>query len=109
MKPERMRIRLAEWAGWKKCVCGDVHCGAWFPPDSDDPALDCPDYDYDLNAVRELEEKLLKFSQEQPTDALWKEYRICLEGICGACLVFHASAFQRCEALCKTLGLWEDA
>ena len=105
MTPERMRVKLAEWAGWKRCVCGDSNCGAWFPPGSHDPELEPPDYCLDLNAVRKLERRLDDAQIEHYFNAM---FAMPPESGCFAdSYVMHASASGRCEALCRTLGLWE--
>lgn len=30
---------IAEARGYTRCMCNDEHCGAWFPPDSEEPCL----------------------------------------------------------------------
>lgn len=106
MKPEQQRIAIAEACGWRRV-------DTYFSKEGRKPKTfiwndEVPDYFNDLNAMREAEKWLLKFSQDQPTDAIWKEYRIRLEGICGVCLAFHATAAQRAEAFLRTIGKWKD-
>lgn len=43
MTKDQLNVAIAVHFGWKKCVCGDEHCGAWFPPGSEEPAL-LPDF-----------------------------------------------------------------
>lgn len=130
MTPESQRLALAKWAGWKFIehrIGSDIVDVASFPwaclsgmNPKDDTMDGLPDYLHDLNAVAQLEERL---------DA--KEARVFGEQLCkvmtphsanwGFILyskypwtgfdvytLAHATAAQRCEALLRTLGLWEN-
>lgn len=107
MKPEQQRIKLAEWRGWmrgKWSVGARLQQPGWFNGKHYAwTPTDLPNYLSDLNAVHELEKRL--------TDGQWNEYE---KNLIGACLLsgnrrYHgATAAQRCEALLKTLGLWEE-
>ena len=123
MKPERMREKLAEWVGWRRCVeyDFDVYCSlhdqpvyrtTMFELDGDiRDVSELPNYTSELNAMRTLERRL-------DGDQMFKYYQEIywlVEGLRSAGpeypaqhYLLHASAPQRCEALLKTLGLWED-
>lgn len=112
MTPEQQRIKLAEWDGWRPGGAGK----SWgegqtfgIPPNGEDwHWQNTPDYPSDLNAVRELEKKL--------TDAQWYAWLYVVEKMSGlrgavplAEWVAKMTAAQRCEAILKALGLWEEA
>lgn len=102
MNPEQQRIKLAEWDGW---IPHPHHSRRWkYEEDGKTGWIDeddLPNYPFDLNAVHELEKKV--------HDEKWISYVKLLAKACeyqkGFC---HATAAQRCEALLKTLGLWEE-
>ena len=111
MTPERMRIKLAEWVGWEEhnSAPQGVREGwsTWKSPNGFWRA-DPPDYCSDLNAVRELERRL--------SDAEYRLYYCCVQAVVARAVIqrpadaywIHASALQRCEALCRTIiNLWE--
>ena len=111
MTPERMMIKLAEWAGWEEhnsAPQGSLREGwaTWKSPNGK-WLFDPPDYCSDLNAVHELEARL--------SEAEWRQYYCCVQAAVVGVVIqrpadiywMHASALQRCEALCRTLGLWE--
>ena len=119
MKPERMRIKLAEWAGWKRAFVGwqpkgDPVPRGWHNPSGREKS-DCPDYPNDLNAVRELETKLTLDQCRSYGRVLaamaecdcWYGDEIELGGVELFCIA-HLGPIYRCEALCRTLDLWED-
>lgn len=58
------------------------------------------DYLNDLNALHEIERML--------TGTLWDTYIERLEDITGTRHLVWATAAQKCEALLRTLGLWEE-
>jgi len=111
MTDEQMRIRLAYCAGFK-----DVEYRHGFDHDYvgyvDGQATTVPDYLNDLNAVHELEMKLDGVDQStyeaHLLDVVTPEDEVDNEDRNFYWFVVHASANQRCEALLKTLGLWED-
>lgn len=119
MTPDRMRVVLAEWDGHKgEWWCPT--CQKWVPPyqvtyfeKHDDswgggcgnPVGPSPDYSSDLNAVHELEEKL---TREQLVDYCNFRLRHASgEGMVEDYKMITATALQRCEALLRTLNLWE--
>lgn len=116
MKPEQQRIKLAEWRGWTDCRI--IGSSRWFgiPPgqiNKGDNYRLIPDYPLDLNAVHELRGKLPMTRQEQCAKNL---IQIVLETkevgtpatLLGCFMVAAASAEQWCEAILRTLNLWED-
>jgi hypothetical protein len=101
MTPERMRVKLAEWAGYSPCPCKIDGC-----------TYGIPDYPSDLDAVRELERRLggdQMFLYYQEIYWLVESIRSAGPEYPAQHYLLHTSAPQRCEALLKTLGLWEDA
>jgi hypothetical protein len=120
-----LRVKLAEWAGWKRTVLpcelkcmvdeskGIVFC-KWDHPElrpiDDEPGFDpyhgqltLPNYPASLDAVAELEARL--------TDEQWERYRVeLIESLMetkgySARRLLSATALQRCLALKATLGL----
>lgn len=118
MTPESQRIALAKWAGWKFInhrIGPDIVDPASYPwaclsgrNPKDDTMDGLPDYLHDLNAVHELEIKLgqdlLSYSY------YWKlcDVVVIKDTDVSSLALVCATASQRCEALLKTLGLWED-
>lgn len=108
MTEQAQNIALCEWMGWKKCACSDEHCGAWFPPGSNEPELGLPPA-LDLNELHEMEKRL--------NDKQWDEYEVQIGEVLheqNRILTdrnwIQLTATQRREALLRTLGLWrEDA
>lgn len=121
MTPEEQRIALAEWAGWKRYIT-PLHDadglvtekrtmvrwtapGETFQKNPYWSRQECPDYLNDLNAVHLLEKKL-------PDGHTYWKFIGHLDNIVKRdTLPFiadraNATAAQRCEALLKTLNLW---
>ena len=101
MTPQKQRIAIAEWMGWRKCACGDVSCGAVFPPNSYEPELGFPDYPNDLNEMQEAEKKL--DDKQYFGTLVTKGYCDILMDVVGRGRAYSATSQQRSEALCRTL------
>lgn len=114
MSPEKQRIAIAEACGWKKCE----HC-VGVPPNSKYNLLEIlPNYPADLNAIHEAEKVLLV------SDTAWADYGNNLQEVCrwyavgvvpdyrhdlaSLAKIAHATPLQRCEALLRTIGKWEE-
>ncbi len=114
MTQEEKRIKLAEAAGWTNIsdwkaagINGKHPVELWVDV--------IPDYFHDLNAVRELQEKLTKDQQFEfvyhlnnvlgfvPLNSPASYKEIVLFAFA------NATATQRAEAIGLTLNLWEDA
>lgn len=125
MKPEEIRIAIAEACGWKVESSGNRYSdrifntegnsamrwkqygGAWL--DEWLGAYHVPDYLNDLNACYEMVESLD-----------WRDRRKFTEKLSGitetekgdhwddAHALCHATAAQRCEAFLKAKGLWRE-
>lgn len=107
----KIRIAIAEACGWRKeYIHGNgVDSDVWIDPVSnrcwlaETDAL--PDYLNDPNAMHKAENRL--------TDRQWDEYERQLRLVCGGCSYYegagkellHATAAQRAEAFCRTLGI----
>lgn len=110
MTKEKMRVKLAEWAGWTLInATGKQPVGMNpYKTGSACSRVDTlPNYPEDLNAVHSLEEKL---SPEQHLNFAYQLYLVCKAENPNRALIvarISATAHQRCEALLKTLGLWE--
>lgn len=110
MTPERINEVLATWRGWKLHGWEHRQMPYWESPENV-LGLGPPDFYRDLNAVHELEARLFPTKVWELSDPdRWKEYRETLAHIAyrepgGA---IRATAAQRCEALLKTLNLWEE-
>lgn len=102
MKPEQIRIAIAEACGWKRHAYGL----GWYK--GKHPALmsgrAIPDYLNDLNAMHEAEKVLtdeqgvlygsiLAHIRTRFTDSKW---------------MWHADASQRAEAFLRTIGKWKE-
>lgn len=98
MTPEQQRIALAEWAGWKK-----LRDGRYKKDEIVERFL--PDYLNDLNAVHDLLKPERFTPPGNPSKTrFWLE----LVFVCGSTeSTAFATAAQRCEALLRTLNLWE--
>lgn len=108
MTPESQRIALAKWAGWTD-IANEEFFGAIILKGTC-PHLKCtqavPDFLHDLNAVHELEERL---SESDQFKYYWRLLDVVLAKIPVRQLALvSATAVQRCEALLRCLGLWED-
>jgi len=125
MTPERQRIKLAEFCGWKRAPFDTKR---WLSPgaiwshqrgvENGFIVPDCfgegglPDYLNDLNAIHEAEEKL---SIDQ-TYVYLKSLEIATHGKLRfnprdwmkTALIVHATPSQRAEALLRTIGRWTD-
>jgi hypothetical protein len=124
MTNEAMNMAVAKWMGlctekaynqtgdWETAVCHS--CGK----NPYDAAHNLPNFPGDLNAVREAEAKLHSLK-------MWSSYgRYLYRAVHGqypnsdqmvghsensiAFGLISATAPQRCEALLRTVGLWED-
>ena len=125
MTPQQLNLALAKWDGWTCRNCGngpDKCTGCDF---DDYPSYVIPSYTADLNAVHELEKKLLvhrdnltkgNIGSKEFADYL-TQLSFIIErddpsmfdidyGWFAGCII--ATALQRCEALARTLGIWED-
>ena len=116
MTPEKQRIALAEWDGWKQAggFTKDQCDYGWWNENYDYGCVfnPLPNYLEDLNAVHELEKKL-----DGRLEYIY--YTIALPKVCGGDrdgitnfqrhkLYIHATATQRCEAILRTIGKWEN-
>ena len=113
MTPDKLNLALAKWDGWTCRNCGngpDKCTGCDF---DDYPSYVIPSYTADLNAVHELEKKLT-FTQALSYYRIIRDLFAVVLGPKGSVIgvndfaVLHATALQRCEALARTLGIWED-
>lgn len=101
MKPEEIRIAIAEACGWtdvKSSWQGQQCFG--YENKTDGHVTRVPDFTNDLNACFEMEEML---TPEQK-----KAYRKTLADICRRDGNIFATAGQRCEAFLRTVGLWRE-
>ena len=101
MTPERMREKLAEWRGYPACKCGNASCTSG-----------TKDYPNDLNAIRELERELDEDEMHKYYQEIYwlvEEMRNGMPERPADRYLLHVGPLQRCEALLKTLGLWEEA
>jgi len=130
MTGEKQRIKLAEWDEWTQIedvseslmmTYGFKVIG--YPPNLPiiGAKVELPDYPNDLNEVHRLEGKLTEDERDMYGEFLNERLNIFEiithhEGMTGLdggffeglFFIAHATASQRCEALLKTLGLWED-
>lgn len=111
MKPEEQRIAIAHACGWKPPTCPEVDAlqigwttrgQHWLCPKGVlRPAHHMPDYFNDLNAIHEAEKTL--------DTGLLAKYTTELQRACGGPMSVHfATAPQRCKALLRTIGFWEE-
>lgn len=109
MKPDLQRIAIAEACGWRGVCSVGKEWGA--PKETIVGTLTregvtftiVPDYLHDLNAIHDIEVNRcneIGLSLLRYHDLLIKRH-----GTLGA---LTASAAQRCEALLRTLGKWEE-
>ena len=99
MKPEEIRIAIAEACGWR-----DIRGLNWtgVAPNRDlNYRNGVPDYLNDLNACHEMENVLLR-----DMNKLWYPYCKRLHELTNG-IGEGATAPQRCDAFLKTLGLWK--
>jgi hypothetical protein len=121
MSPEAQRIAIAEACGWRveNRDDGQIKWSVLISPDkrpvdstSGSATLanfGClPDYLNDLNAIHSAE---LVLDWDEQTSTQLFNYRCALTKVCGndRDLIPFASAWQRAEALLKTLGKWDDS
>ena len=122
MTPERMNAKLAEWNGWEHHDHSPQGVGSecwatWTDPNGNWFMVP-PNYCSCLNAVRELELKLRAAPGTYQPGGIYHyvdELRK-LAGVDSDCDFNEGDVFefmtatpqQRCEALLRTLGLWED-
>ena len=119
MTPERINTVIAEWCGWR--LTGKLR-GIQYglqPGDTSDGNAHqrIPDYHSDLNAIHEVEKRLILTYHRVnvPVSAATNEanrYSKYLREICerdGDNHTIHATAPQRCEALLRTIGKWEES
>lgn len=102
MTQQQKRIKLAEFEGWSRYSALSTHGWIEGKPETDGEILK---YFEDLNAVRNLEEKL---TDDQWTDYLNNLYYITFKPAAKDRdkQAVHASAEDKCEALGQTLKLW---
>lgn len=106
MTDQEQIIALAEWDGWT--IKSHNHLGVYGSKEHSSGGRTgwvVPDYLSDLNAVHELEKKLLASQHDaymwHLTDSVRHESEMGFVEI-------HATARQRCEALLRTIGKWKD-
>lgn len=118
MKPERMRVVIAEAVGWQQINSTGEHPVGFDPNITVGPAIarlnTVPNFPFCLNAMREAKLALLNtpelkqefleiFSQIvpeevsdlDPVESMWR--------------MTSATALEQCEALIRTLGKWEES
>ena len=118
MSPEAQRIAIAEVCGWTNLHMEpsryplegmpNVFLEGTPPPKRKSVfPWSVPDYLNDLNAMHEAE---LVLDWDEQTSTQLFNYRCALTKVCGndRDLIPFASAWQRAEALLKTLGKWTD-
>lgn len=107
-------IALAELDGWKR-ICGSNHPVGFEGYNPSTGVLEhLPNYLTDLNAVHELEKKLLPeltsrwenflalAVYREDEDSFWTNGIKHIQAYCA-----HATAAQRCEAILRTTGKWK--
>lgn len=118
MTPEAQRIALAEACGWTEIR---LYYPAYNSVEKDEPPIgmlngeesELPDYLGSLDAIAGAEKALLTTIQ------LESNYIIQLQSVCMADeprntfreafrSAYRATAPQRCEALLRTIGKWEE-
>lgn len=114
MTTNALNLALAKWDGWKRAPEFDSICvsGTTLIWTKDSVILvsqdELPRYTESLDAVWQLEEKLWPL-----LDTMGIGYLRILEQVVNSSMascwpIVHATALQRCEALARTLGLWEE-
>lgn len=136
MTPEKQRIAIAEACGWKfrplfpppESEQRDHHEAkenaimCWVRPENNDwETQELPDYLNDLNAIQEAE-TCLDFVKKGPKYLLLLEQIISRRvgedisikitsvgqfGFSG--WIAHAKAYEKAEAILKTIGKWEES
>ena len=129
MTPDKQRIALAEFEGWKSCrnYKGEIYCD-----DATEPGYvetndlkgtppkggylqELPDYLSSLDAMHEAEKTLTdeQFNDHymkwlvQPAIEFDKAYG-CLDNIVYTRACISATASQRAEAFLRTIGKWTE-
>lgn len=115
MNPEKQRVKIAEACGWKY-ITPSLLCGyaPWrrqyeakdIPTDGSLPFDTLPDYPNDLDELHGVERMLLASQQDQYLK--WLEHLFRSELDDNNFYLVHATAKQRCEAILRTLNLWEQ-
>jgi hypothetical protein len=114
MTDEEINEAIALKLGWAKCACGDIRCGAWFPPGTSDPnkaELGVPSFCKDLNAMHQAE-MVLDSTNGGPVNPDCLRYRYACELyrlVPYDIQPFRATARQRAEAFLRTVGKWKEA
>ncbi len=113
MNPEQIRIAMAEVDGWKKLQMGGGILRGFSPERDNEHDFDnVPCYDNDLNAVHEVEKKILDSWQRQDSFVryLHSQGDSTMPFESGTLVkqfpIVNATALQRCEAILRTLGKW---
>lgn len=120
MTPEQINIAIAEFCGWEMELCVSpldktTSLRLWKSPSHLRLQASIPNYYGDLNAIHEAEIHIIKTGQ-------WENYKTWLwmvhtkstslvEAVTKEIRgddVIHADAPQRCEALLRTTGKWEE-
>ncbi len=119
MTDEQIRIKLAEWDGWTNITTdfvrddfGELH-EILIGQNNGSRLEAIPSYLNDLNACYSLEEKLDFEQRRRYADKSWmvairdyeKNHMSTQED--GWFIHLHMTARQRCEALLKTINMWE--
>ncbi len=121
MTPEEQRIAIAEACGWRCCKadydlarkinsypCTNLvgvasHAAAHIDGSKDYHYHLLPDYEMDLNAMREAESVIVNGESEQRSRwFIWMQVHGDVAGI-------HATARQRAEAFLRTVGKWVES
>ena len=97
MKPEQIRIKIAEACGWQYVNFNYILQGVWQNVGS------FPDYLDDLNACHEMEKSLT------PEQLAVYSSHLCRKAGGWNERATNATATQRCEAFLRTLNLWIDS
>lgn len=107
MTPERINTVIAEWCGWKRKPDQeyvDIESRAVYViPDV------MPNYYGDLNAIHEAESKTYGDCHWLYVEKLIRVTKCDVEVIGDEWCLIHATAPQRCEALLRTIGKWEES
>lgn len=109
MSPEKQRIAIAVFCGWKKNREVDPGYFVWINPDGKMRGQDAlPDYVNDLNAIHEAEKRLNATQCEQYNESLYSAEPN--EHDCDASgWGFHRNAAQRAEIILRTIGKGEES
>lgn len=114
MSPEKQRIAIGEYCGWKCTAAFKEAFACWVRPGNTDFQTEwLPDYLGDLNEIREAERNL--------TDAQRKDYVLILfqkvlgfipnpDEICRQDIfaIRHATASECAESILKAIKKWEE-